>query len=156
MRATLDIETALFNILTTDGHSASAHAIPASLGASLPHIHIVRTGGSNSDMVIDIHNVDFDVYAADQAEAMTTASNFCAWIRSLAGRTSGVQCYTSEVVTLPYPNPDPLHPTLARATVKAQIRTRTMEDTSQAEEFAILSSPDDVILTDQFEVLSGE
>ena len=156
MRATLDIETALYRILTADGHSASAHAIPASLGASLPHIHVVRTGGSNSDLVIDRHNVDFDVYAADEAAAMTTASNLCAWIWSLAGNTTGVPCYSSEVITLPYNNPDPMHPTIPRATVKAQIMTRTRESLSDAEEFGILSNPDDVFLTDQFEILNGE
>ena len=125
MRATLDIETALYNRLTADGYSASAHAIPATLGTSLPHIHVTRTGGINTSMVIDVHQVDFDVYAADQADAMTVACSLCDWVRDLAGTDIGTPCYESEVATLPYGNPDPRHPTLGRATIKAQILTRT-------------------------------
>ena len=136
MRITLDIETALYNALIADGQSASAHRIPASLGETLPHIHVTRTGGSNSDLVIDSHYVDFDVYAEDDADAMETASNMCAWIRSLEGSTSNPPCYASEVITLPYKNPDPRHPTLARVTVKAQITTRTLEKIT-GNEFAL-------------------
>lgn len=154
MRITLDIETALYKALTDDGHSASAHMLPASLGSTLPHIHVTRTGGSNSDLVIDSHNVDFDVYAEDEADAMETASNMCAWIRSLAGAASNPPCYVSEVTTLPYKNPDPRHPTLARVTVKALITTRTLE-AATGNEFE-LSYGDDVLITDRFEVLTGE
>lgn len=154
MRITLDIETALYNALTDEGHSASAHKLPASLGDTLPHIHVTRTGGSNASLVVDSHNVDFDVYAEDDADAMEIASNMCAWIRSLAGSTSNPPCYVSEVTTLPYKNPDPRHPTLARATVKALITTRTIE-AATGQEFE-LSSADDVLITDRFEVLTGE
>lgn len=155
MRATLDIETALYNVLIEGGHSASAHMVPKDLGTALPHVHVVRTGGNNNDMVIDLHYVDFDVYASDMADAMTTASNLCAWVRSLAGNISGVPCYSSEVTTLPYNNPDPLHPTTARATLKAQITTRTMEATSDSAEF-VLVSEDNALITDKFEILKGE
>lgn len=125
MRASLDIETALYDKLTTDGYSASAHAIPATLGDNLPHVHVTRTGGFNSSMVIDTHQIDFDVYAADQADAMETASTFCDWVYSLAGGSLGEPCYASDIITLPYGNPDPRHPTIGRATLKAQILTRT-------------------------------
>lgn len=128
MRATIDIETALYNGLTAAGYSASAHAIPATLGDTLPHIHITRTGGSNSSMVIDTHQVDFDVYAADQADAMTAACGLCDWIRGLAGGVVGTACYSAEIMTLPYGNPDPRHPNIGRATIKAQILTRTRGD----------------------------
>ena len=63
MRVSVDIETALYDLLTADGYSASAHVIPATLGKDLPHVHVVRTGGYTSDMVIETHNLDFDVYA---------------------------------------------------------------------------------------------
>lgn len=128
MRAALDIETALYDMLTADDYSASAHAIPATLGANFPHIHVTRTGGYNQDMVIDAHQVDFDVYAADQADAMTAASDLCGWVRELAGSNIGAPCYQSEVETLPYGNPDPRHPTIGRATLKALILTRTRGD----------------------------
>lgn len=127
MRASIDIETALFELLESDGYSASAHAIPVTLGQTLPHVHIVRTGGSTSDMVIESNNVDFDVYAADPAEAMTAASNLCAWIRDLPGSEVDTVCYSAEIMTLPYGNPDPRHPNIARATTKAIILTRTAE-----------------------------
>lgn len=125
MRISVDIETALYDLLTADGYGASAHALPATLGASLPHIHVVRTGGMTSDMVIETNFVDFDVYAADTADAMTAATNLCAWVRELEGGLIDTPCYSSEISTLPYNNPDPRHPTLARVTFKAQILTRT-------------------------------
>ena len=127
MRASIDIETALYELLESDGYSASAHAIPATLGQTLPHVHVVRTGGSTIDMVIDSHYVDFDVYAADQAESMNAASNLCAWIRDLWKSDVETPCYKSETMTLPYGNPDPRHPNIPRTTVKAIIVTRTAE-----------------------------
>ena len=123
MRYSKDIETALYERLITSGYSsASAHAIPPDLGEALPHVHVVRTGGYEKDLVIEINRVDFDIYAEDAADAMETACALCGWIRDLAGDF----CYASEINTLPYGNPDPRHPNIARATVKAQILTRTV------------------------------
>ena len=122
MRYTRDIETALYDLLTQGGYSASTHAIPSTLGASLPHIHVVRTGGFESDMVIETNNVDFDVYAADAADAMTSACTLCGFVRGLAGG----EFYVCEITTLPYNNPDPRHPKIARATFKAKILSRTV------------------------------
>ena len=126
MRSHNDIETALYNLLTTDNYSASAHSVPASLGTSLPHIHVVQTGGYTGSMVIEMHYVDFDVYAETSADAMETASSLCNWVRGLAGSVVGAICYESEISTLPYHNPDPRHSTLSRVTFKAQISTRTI------------------------------
>lgn len=125
MRASVDIETALYNLLTADGYHASAHSLPGTLGAVLPHVHVVRTGGYTSSLVIEENNVDFDVYAETDADAMTEASNLCAWVRSLTGARVDTPCYSSEVITLPYANPDPRHPIIARATLKALIHLRT-------------------------------
>lgn len=127
MRINNDIETALYSLLHNDGCSSSAHMIPKTLGRTLPHVHVVRTGGYTSDMVIESHAVDFDVYAADAADAMSAAATICNWVRGLPGRDIGT-CYQAEVTTLPYNNPDPRHPTLGRATFKAQILTRTKEE----------------------------
>lgn len=124
MRVCNDIETALYDLFVGEGISASAHALPSTLGDTLPHVHVVRTGGYTTDLVLEVNSVDFDVYAADQADAMTVASNLCALVRSLAGTEVGTTCYSSEVETLPYNNPDPRHPTIGRATFKAQISTR--------------------------------
>lgn len=124
MRYSVDIETALADQLRESGYSSSAHAIPATLGKSFPHIHVERTGGYTQDMVIESNNVDFDVYAEDAADAMTAASDLCGWVRELAGTEAGEICYFSEVTTLPYNNPDPRHPNIGRATFKAQLLTR--------------------------------
>ena len=128
MRVSNDIETALYELLAGGGLSASAHALPSSLGSAFPHVHVVRTGGYTADLVIETNAVDFDVYAADQADAMTAASNLCALVRSLAGTDIGATCYSSEITTLPYNNPDPRHPTIGRATFKAQISTRVRRE----------------------------
>lgn len=132
MRYNVDIETLMAKIIKEDLKvSTSAHALPASLGEKLPHIHIVRTGGYTTDLVIETHNLDFDVYADDAADAMTAAADFCGYIRiegpKIAEASSGekMTVYSSEVMTLPYDNPDPRHPNIARATIKAQIKART-------------------------------
>jgi len=122
MRYNRDIETELYNMLTEDGRSSSAHSIPASLGDSLPHVHVVRTAGYEADLVIEFNNIDFDIYAEDDAEAMTSAAELCGWVRDLEGD----YCYRATITTLPYSNPDPRHPDIARATFKAQILTRTV------------------------------
>lgn len=125
MRASYDIETALHDALELRQVHASAHALPASLGDHLPHVHVVRTGGYTSDRVVETNNVDFDVYAADAADAMAAAVALCGEVRDFEGEDIGTPVYASEVSTLPYNNPDPRHPTLGRATFKVQIITRT-------------------------------
>ena len=128
MRVSIDIETALYDLLTADGYSASAHAIPATLGQTLPHVHVVRTGGYTSDRVMDFNSVDIDVYAELQSDAMEAAAVLTGWVRDLEGGTiGGSPCYSAEISTLPYHNPDPRHPNIGRATFKAQITIRTQE-----------------------------
>lgn len=128
MRVSIDIETALYDLLTAAGYDASAHAIPATLGQAFPHVHVVRTGGYTADRVMDFNSVDFDVYAETQVDAMETAAVLTGWVRDLeGGRIDDSPCYISEVTTLPYHNPDPRHPNIGRATLKAQITIRTQE-----------------------------
>ena len=130
MTVSIDIETALYSKLTTDKYSASAHAVPATLGQTFPHIHVVRTGGYTSDRVMEINSVDFDVYSETQADAMETASALCGWVRALEGGTVETPCYGAEITTIPYHNPDPRHPNLGRVTFKAQITIRNKEVTN--------------------------
>lgn len=125
MRGTKDIETILYNLLTDGKYSASAHAIPASLGSTLPHIHVTRTGGYETDLVLEGHYVDFDVYAADLADAMKEAGNLCGWVRELVDTQPHAPCYVTRILTLPYNNPDPRHQDLGRVTFKAELMTRT-------------------------------
>lgn len=125
MRVSLDIETGLYGVLENNGYSASAHSIPDSLGETLPHVHVTRTGGYTTDIVIENNSIDFDVYAEDEAAAMTAASNLCGFVRDLVGTSIGDSpCYSVDVITLPYNNPDPRHPNISRATFKTQILTR--------------------------------
>lgn len=137
MRASFDIETALYNALTLSEFHASAHNLPATLGADLPHVHVVRTGGYTSDRVIESNNIDFDVYAADTTDAMAAAVTLCGWVRDLEGDDIGSPVYSSEVSTLPYNNPDPRHPNIARVTFKAMILTRTVEVTRSTDPWLI-------------------
>lgn len=126
MNKSVDIQTALYDLLTTDEYSASAHVIPATLGSTFPHVHVTRTGGFTHDRVMDTNSIDFDVYADTQMDAMEVASDLCGWARDLEGKdVGGEPCYSSEIVTLPYNNPDPRHPNIGRATFKAQITIRT-------------------------------
>lgn len=126
MLETLDIEGAIQAALASEGMSASAPPIPATLGAHLPHFHAVRVGGWQENAVQDMHEVEIHAYAADEADAMGAANGIAGWVRRLAGdMLDGYQVYTSNVTTLPYGNPDPLHQSLARATLRAQILTRT-------------------------------
>ena len=126
MRKTSDIETVLYELLTTEGYSASAHGLPANLGTSLPHIHVTRTGGYETEMVLEGNYIDVDVYAADMAGAMEEASELCGWVRDLEGTTGQIICYGSRILTLPYNNMDPRHQDLGRVTFKAELVTRTI------------------------------
>lgn len=123
MRRTKDIETLLYDLLTDSGYSASAHALPTTLGDQFPHVHVTRTGGFEQDIVLEGHYIDFDVYAEDMADAMEEAGNLCGWVRAL-GDDPGSPCYAAKILTLPYNNVDPRHMGIGRVTFKAQILTR--------------------------------
>lgn len=126
MLETLDIEGAIQAALAVQGASASAPPVPATLGKNLPHFHAVRVGGWQENTVQDMHEVEIHAYAADEADAMAAANKLAGWVRSLPGDDlDGHQVYTANVSTLPYGNPDPLHQSLARATMRVQILTRT-------------------------------
>lgn len=127
MRKTVDIETALYTALSLAGYSASAHSLPATLGSSLPHVHVTRTGGYESDMILNGHYVDFDVYDEDFADAMEEADVLTGWVRDLEGEDLDTPCYVSRIMTLPYNNLDPRHQDLGRVTFKAEIMTRIKE-----------------------------
>lgn len=127
MTVSVDIATALYDLLTEDGFDASAHSIPATIGQDLPHVHVTRTGGYTADRVLEFNSVDFDVYALTQADAMEAASELCGWVRALEGVTLGTPCYSAEISSIPYHNPDPRHPNLGRVTLKAQITIRNKE-----------------------------
>lgn len=126
MLETIDIEGALQAALAADGMSASAPPVPANLGATLPHYHVERVGGWQENAVQDMHEVAIHAYAADDADAMVAANALTGWLRRRVGdELDGNQVYSVNVVTLPYANGDPLHQSLARATMRVQLLTRT-------------------------------
>lgn len=118
---TIDIEDALQAALNADGIAACAPPVPANLAEQ---VVVVATGGYSQAYVQDVHAVSFDCYASGETEAMSRACALTRWVRALPGKTVGTYCYGAEVETLPYNNPDPAHPTLARATFAARITTR--------------------------------
>lgn len=127
IRRTIDIEGALQAALSDSGWSASAPPWPADLGETLPHVHIVCTGGSRSLFVQDESNVSLHVYAATEAAAMEAACDLTAWVCELPGNPlGGSTCHAAQIVARPYSNPDPRHPDIARATVGIRVRTRTL------------------------------
>ena len=74
----------------------------------------------------DMHEVAVHTYAVDDYDAMTAANALTGWLRRHMGdELDGHQVYSVNVVTLPYANGDPLHQSLARATMRVQILTRT-------------------------------
>jgi len=125
IRKTIDIEAGLQALLVADKWTACAPPLPPTLGSSLPLVAVYRTGGTRALFVQDEHAVTFDVYAADDAAAMESADALTAWASALEGRDIGGEpCHLVEIGALPYNNPDPRHPTLARASFSARIRTR--------------------------------
>ena len=124
---TADIEAGLGELLEAEGVSASAPPVPANLGDNLPHVHVTRTGGNRAIMVQDMHMVTLDVYADTEAAAMARADGLTAWAVMLAGQTiGGAYCHDARLNSIPYNNPDPRHPNIARASFGVQLRTRVL------------------------------
>ena len=126
MLETIDIEAALQAALEADGMSASAPPIPSTLGANLPHIHVERVGGWQENIVQDMHEVNVHVYDEHEYQAMMQANALTGWLKAKVGdELDGCPVYAVNIATLPYNNRDPLHESLARATMRVQILTRT-------------------------------
>lgn len=125
-RRTIDIEGGLQARLEADGWASCAPPLPSTLGSTLPFVCVTRTGGTRSAFVQDDHAVTFDVYADTESAAMESACDLTAWAADLVGSDIGGEpCHLVSIGALPYSNPDPRHPTLARASFPARIRTRT-------------------------------
>ena len=97
---------------------------PDDLGAELPICVCVQTGGTRENIVMDAASLDFDVYAATEGAALDAARECAAIVASLPINGSRVQWRTADVTALPYANPDPMHPTIPRATFGATLRAR--------------------------------
>ena len=123
MRYTTDIEDALQEFLNSKNYQACAQPVPPDLAAGQTVIY--RTGGTEQTFVSENHYVYFDVYHETDAQAMELANTLTGEVRELVGEFLGdVPCYTSEVTTLPYLNPDTRHESLSRVSFGAEISTR--------------------------------
>lgn len=119
----VDIEETIADI-----YGIHATPKPADLGASLPYAVVSRTGGGRADLVVDNHFVDVDVYSDpdDWAGATAEASRLLALMADCINKqaSNGAVLYAATVEALPYNNPDPDHPTLARSTFSMRVTAR--------------------------------
>ena len=104
---------------------ACAQPVPADLGDALPLAVVTRTGGSRLSMAMDSHQVEVDVYAATEAEAMA-AAGIAAGIVAALWRDPGqlVSWREGAIDALPYQNPDPSRPDVPRVTFSASLVCR--------------------------------
>lgn len=99
--------------------------IPDDLGATLPYAVATRLPGTRTSLVVDNHPVSVDVYAADEAQAMEAASELLAKACALPTTPgTSIQWLAASVDALPYNNPDPRRPDLARATFEVLLTCR--------------------------------
>lgn len=121
----IDVEAAIVDFASSLGLRIAAYPVPRNLGSSLPFTVIQRTGGSTASKVLDSHDVSLDCYAARWDEAMEAASDVCGMIHEMDGyEVGGAYCYKTQLRTLPYNNPDPNRPDLARVTFSAVVTFR--------------------------------
>ncbi len=119
-----DIPLALSGAFSIYG---AAPPVPETLGANLPLVIPERVGGTRYSMVVDAHNVAFDVYAPTWGEAQEAAGHVVAAVSELPYRSDTVGSYReTQITTHPYNNPDPEHPDIPRVSVNAQVITRAM------------------------------
>lgn len=124
---TIDIEAALVDAL--DDYTVSAPPIPIKMQP--PCVCVWRTGGYRRSYVQDVHQVSIDCYGITPARAQELADELTEVIGDLEGSTlGGVPCYSVDITTLPYNNPDPDRANIARITFAAQIVTRVEHPTS--------------------------
>lgn len=116
----IDVEAALAADL-----GVHAPPVPSDLGGALPYCVAERVGGGRADLVVDTHYVAFDVWARTwdgaQAEAADLLARAMALPRDPHAR-HGWCAVTADA--LPYDNPDPDRPDLARATFQLSITCR--------------------------------
>jgi len=93
----------------------------------LPLVVVERLGGSRTDLVVEEHDVSFDVYADRWASAVDAANTTLAVVTALADmpeQASGVDWHDAQINALPYSNPDPDHEDVPRVTFSAVVTCR--------------------------------
>lgn len=119
----IDIEDALRQTLTRlSGIKCYATPLPPSYDEDMPCALIQQIGGARRSVVVDEHDVTISVYAASYAEADSVARRLAAIISALS-TYDGTYCYT-EISSLPYDDPDPLHTSTYRVSFTAAVTCR--------------------------------
>lgn len=102
-----------------------APPLPANIEQTLPHILITRTGGSRTNIVMDEHQLSIDVRAPTWAQATNLADQVTGSIAQLADDPHSLNDWrAATILTLPYANPDPSHPTIPRMTSLVSLSCR--------------------------------
>lgn len=115
----VDVEAALASAL-----GIAAPPVPAALAA--PYSCVTSTGGSRSSLVVDRFFADVDCWGADEASALALARGLVARALELPGTEAGGATWCAvSAESLPYLNPDPDEPTLARATFSLAVTARS-------------------------------
>ena len=120
----IDIEDALRIDISLEGVSCFAPPAPDNL---LPDsVCFTVVGGASMFAVGHEYDVSVDCWAMTDAAALDLANTICGEVCSLPLKTleSGRHYVTSDVNAIPYLNPDPLRPTLPRATFRATVGIR--------------------------------
>ena len=106
--------------------AASAAPVPEDLGAVLPCVVVYNVGGYRdaAARVLDTAALSIDVYGETPEQAMNACRTVAALVNALQDADGSPHVYRSPITTEPYDNPDPMHPTIPRATCAADIVTR--------------------------------
>lgn len=125
----IDVEDILSRELsraaTQEGMAIHCSAPPLDEEFSTPHVLVTRTGGQQVNLVIDRHQCSIDVRADTWSDATALAGWVCGVVRALPlSSDSLIQWRSSSIATLPYPNPDPNHPSTPRVTLLAIVACR--------------------------------
>ena len=103
----------------------SAPPVPPDMAP--PYSAAFATGGTRSDYVRDTRYVDVDTWASSEGEAIADACAIVPKVEALVGQTiEGATVSRVTVNALPYINPDPNRPDLARATTGYEIALRAV------------------------------
>lgn len=119
------IEEWLVDYLTAKGFSVSALPIPTDLENNLPFVVLQRTGGMMKNIAIAINNITFYVYAKNEDEANSYASQVTTELVKLEGELlGGVQVYSVDADGFPSYVDDYDQPTLSRCSFNVNIYIR--------------------------------
>lgn len=93
-----------------------------------PYAMVTVTGGTRTSGMVDLFYVDLDCWASTQAAAIAACGELMADAIALEGQATEHATFGGvRVETLPYGNPDPDRPRLARATCALQVTAHVAE-----------------------------